>query len=228
MVRKRMKMKETKENIDYFFTWVENQRKEIDTFLDPFRRILLLALLDTLSKCALPNERGNRKRFVKFIDDYSLRENKDRVSLTQVRLLLKKTKCPFLQNWANDKINKWTKGRILHPDETDPFSHELDHMKCEECDEAISKAQYASLLWQMRNFSVHEFRHLGQGWGFSNDNSTPYYHGSKNGNFSSWELYIPSEVVSQIVQRCAANLKAQLATDNKNPYDSFPFGSSWY
>jgi hypothetical protein len=52
------------ENIDSFFGWVRDTKKKIDDLSELFRKMLLLSLLDTLSKCAFPKERRNWKRFV--------------------------------------------------------------------------------------------------------------------------------------------------------------------
>jgi len=219
------------ENIQPFFGWVSEQRKNIDKLPDHFRRILLLSLLDTLSKCAFHREKGNRKRFVDLIDQYSNWKYKDYVSLPQLRfLLLEVGGCEELKRKVETRISKWPHGRILRPDETDPHLNELDRFRCGIWHEQIEKARYPSLLWRMRNFAVHEFRSPGRGWAFSDDNTTPYYHGllDEKGSFQSWELVIPCEVVSRIVQDCSENLKAKFEQEGFDPNASFTFGSSWY
>jgi len=193
------------QNTNDFYGWVEDQRKEIDKLPQHFHRILLLSLLDTLSKCAFPRERKNRKRFVDLIDHYSDCKYKDYVSLPQLRYLLldetKEGEYQVLKSEIEGRIKKWPRGNILRPDKADPRLCELSSFVCNKCGELIEKARYASLVWKMRNFAVHEFRSPGKGWAISNDNSTPYYHGYLNdkGALESWELYIPCEVISQIV-----------------------------
>lgn len=219
------------ENIKDFFQWVADQQKEINKLPEHFRRILLSSLLDTLSKCAFPKEKPNWKRFVHLIDYYSEWEHKDYVSLPQLRyLLLKVQSCQNLKREVEERINKWPYGKVLRPDEADPHLNELHRFRCGIWQEQIERARYPSLLWQMRNFAVHEFRSPGRGWAFSDDNTTPYYHGllDEKGSFQSWELVIPCEVTSGIVQKCSENLKAEFEQKGLDPYNSFNFGSSWY
>jgi len=223
----------TQENIESFFGWVANQREKIDKLPEHFRRILLLALLDTLSKCAFPKERYNWKRFVNLIDCYSQWECRDYVSLPQLQYLLCEAEgCQDLKGEVEKRISNWPHGRILRPNEADPHLNELDRFRCGIWHEQIERARYPSLLWRMRNLAVHEFRNPGKGWAISNDNSTPYYHGclgqEQNGSFKTWELYMPCEVVSRIVQKCSENLKAEFEQKGFDPYASFNFGSSWY
>jgi hypothetical protein len=220
------------QDIDLFFEWIQEQKKEIDKLPERFRRILLLSLLDLLSRCAFPKEKNNRKRFVDLIDCNSEWKHKDHISLPQLRYRLLNTKaeeCQELINEVERRMNLWPYGRILRPEEADPLLSDLDRFKQGECEKLIELTRYASLLWTMRNFVVHEFRTPGQGWEISKDNSTPYYHGQLNEESKhSWELYIPSEVISKIVLSCSDNLKKEFKQNLINPYDSFDFGSSWF
>ncbi|MCP4259556.1 MAG: hypothetical protein GY774_18905 [Planctomycetes bacterium] len=223
----------TQENIKSFFGWVVDQRKTIDKLPEHFRRILLLVLLDTLSKCAFPKERKNRKRFVDLIDHYSDWKYKDYVSLTQLRHLLLETEgCEDLKSEVETRISKWPHGRILLPNEANPHLNELDMFRCGIWHEQIERARYPSLLWRMRNLAVHEFRNPGKGWAITNDNSAPYYHGylDNTGALESWELYISCEVISKILLNSSDKLKAHFEQKRLNPYDDshFKFGSSWY
>ncbi|HUW20632.1 MAG TPA: hypothetical protein VMW16_15145 [Sedimentisphaerales bacterium] len=217
------------ENIESFFGWLANQREDIDKLPEHFRRMLLLSLLDTLSKCAFPKERKNWERFVDFIDHYSDWKYKDYVSLPQLRYLLFEAEgCEELKREVEARIRNWPHGRILRPCEADPHLNELDRFRCGMWHEQIERARYTSLLWKMRNFAVHEFRSPGRGWAFSNDNTTPYYHGllDEKGSFQSWELVIPCEVVSGIVKNCSENVKREFEQKGVDPYDDnhFKFG----
>jgi len=222
------------QDIESFFKWVADQRGEIDKLPNHFSRILLLSLLDTLARCARPTEKSNRNRFVNFIDSYSDWVHKDRVSLPQLRYLLsdepKAIKCEQLLREVESRLSRWGYGKILRPEEADPLSKDLDRFNQGKCENLIERARYASLLWTMRNFAVHEFRDPGQGWSISDDNTSPYYHGHLNSpsNQHSWELYIPCEVISMLVLSCSEGLKRCFARETRNPYDSFSFGSSWF
>lgn len=118
------------QDINSFFGWLTDRREKIDNLPEHFCRILLLSLLDTLSRCAFPQESSNRKRFVCLIDCYSEWEHKDYVSLPQLRYLLHKTnECQDLKVEVESRISKWFKGRILRPSEADPLVEEFDQFK---------------------------------------------------------------------------------------------------
>lgn len=222
------------QDIESFFKWVADQRGEIDKLPNHFSRILLVSLLDTLARCASPREKSNRNRFVSLVDLHSDWVHKDRVSLPQLRLLLsnepKAIECQELLREVESRLSRWSYGKILRPEEGDPLSKDLDRFKRGKSVNLIERARYASLVWTMRNFAVHEFRDPGQGWSISDDNTSPYYHGHVNSpsNQHSWELYIPSEVISMLVLSCSEGLKKYFTRETLNPYDSFSFGSSWF
>ncbi|MBU6392374.1 MAG: hypothetical protein KGQ83_09070, partial [Planctomycetes bacterium] len=71
------------------FKWASGKKDEIDkgVVANDSKYTLLLSLLDTLSSWAFPNEKDNRKRFIKLIDEYSDWKLKDRVSLVQLQYL---------------------------------------------------------------------------------------------------------------------------------------------
>lgn len=226
------------ENIDSFFGWVNDQRKEINDLTtkcpsscELYRRILLLSLLDMLSKCAFPNEVKNRKRFVRLIDCYSDWKYKDYVSLSQLRcILIKKGVCQKLRSEIEKRINNLVKGEIHRPEKADITIQELANFKCTKCEKLIEDARYSSLLWQMRNYALHEFRRVGRGMAsISSNHSTPFIHELQELNGSvSWELYIPSNVISQITQNSSNNLEQKFRTEARDPYDAFSYGSNWY
>lgn len=152
------------------------------------------------------------------------------MSLPQLKYLLDKNEeCQDLKAEVESRIREWPYGRILRPSEADPLVEELNWFDQGKCSKLIERARYASLLWNMRNFAVHEFISVpGKGTAISPDSSTPYYHGYTVSQSHSWELYIPSEVLSRLVLSCSDNLKRDFKQKERNPYDSFEFGSSWF
>ncbi len=226
------------DDIDMFFNWVEEQRQRINQLDDRrFRKILLISLLETLASSAFPNK-GVRERFLSLIDGYSGWKDKDRVSLPQLQMLVlnssqgvdeKERRALFQQ--VSKEINAWPIGRILRPDEVDPFWQTWPiFAKYMRCQELIKRARYASLLWRFRNFIVHEGRSPGNSFEISSDNSTPYYleTADLNGN-NLWELTMPADFISAIVESCAAKLKKDYFEALKvNPYDNFTLASNWF
>jgi hypothetical protein len=155
--------------------------------------------------------------------------NKSKVilSLPQLQYILSKN-----NNWIDirghieDRLKKWRYGTILRPEEADPQQVDFIRFINNKNIKLIENARYPVLLWKMRNFAVHEFRRAGQGFPFSNDNSTPYYHGIV-GSPGSWELVIHTEVISILAHNCSENLKMEFIRERRNPYDSYNCGSAW-
>ena len=226
--------------ISEFFEQVLRIKDEIYSLLqghEHFQRILLLSLLDALAQCAFPMEKGNKTRFVSLIDCYSHWQDKDRVSLLQMRYLLAKKSCdPFthLKEEVERLIEKWPASRILRSEEADPLVAELAKFDADQCQKVINKCRYAAVLWDLRNFAVHEFR-MPESFGmdFGIDNSTPYYHQatglSADGKAKerTWELYFPNHVISQIVSSCSTNLRADFQVKVVNPWNNFTSSSRW-
>lgn len=216
------------ESIERFFRWIENRRNEIDKFSDDYnyRTILLVSLIDTLSKCAFPELKNkNRERFVKLIDTYYDWDDKNRVSLPELSSLLKncpeKTKCRELEKEVEVRLSNWEYG-VVHPARNvDPLADELKaiHVCCN--NEIIEKARYASILWKLRNFVMHEHRNpYKDGFGIAKDCEYMGSLSTKSGIFV-WELKIPVEVISEIAKKCSENLKTYFNKEQKNPYNSF-------
>ena len=227
------------QDINTFFNFFAKEKQLIEALpSQQHRRILLLSILDTLGKCAFPNERSNRKRFLGLIDSFSKWPDKDRISLIQLKYLLDKSlpqEHLDLKKEVNDRISKWPYGIILRPAECDPLATDLLKFQNTKNKEMIKKTRYAALLWTIRNFAVHEFRDAGHGIPLSDNNSTPYYHGfdrlQRDGigyEDETWELYFPWQFISDLVFICLDNLKNYCKDKFINPYDAFNFGPSWF
>lgn len=232
------------ENIEHFFKWVGNRRAEIDTYPDDYnyRTILLLALLDTLSKCAFPKEKQNKIRFVKLIDEFSNWEDRNLVSLPQLQYLLDDSleyaHCKKLEREVKAKISKWKSGAVLAARERDPLADELKAIDNwnDECLRLIEKARYASLLWILRNSAVHTFSNPGrdafnraQHW----REPAAFYmrfcpEPAQQPQHYIWRLIIPVEVLSKIVLDTSEHLKKHFAENKTDPFASFNFEPSWY
>ena len=194
--------------MDSFFDWVDRQRNSIDKLCRPYRRVLLLSLLDTLSKCAYPKTKGNKKRFLKLINKYSKWNDKDRISLPQLDLSFSKKRInKMLKEEVKKRLSSWPKGQLIRPSD-DPFYRDLAGLANTSEKKIINKHRYSHLLWNKRNFAVHEFRTPGKGWPLSNDNTSPYYHGFIGDQ--TFHLVMPLEFISQIVMKCNTNLKLHL------------------
>jgi hypothetical protein len=239
-----MNNNEITDAIQGFFTITDQKIQQFDTEItnghEPY--ILLLALLDTLSLYAFPDETDNRKRFIKLIDNYSNWNDKDRISLIQLQFLLKRIIIPLSEKYTElvkeveTRINKWQNGRVYRSLEVDPLLSEFNQYKDGLTDHLIHFVRYPSLLYVMRNWLVHTFSKPGAGIDFSSDKSSSYYHGMyhniealKKNDVSqkSWELVIPPQVVLSIIKECSKNLRKYFEENSINPDKRVIFTECW-
>jgi hypothetical protein len=165
----------TTENINAFFTRVSETQTAIESIGDPFfKRALLLSLLDALARCASPNIKSNRERFVNLIDTYSQWSDTNRYSLQQLHFCLinihdtsRYPTLPSLIQEVQTRLRQWTtENKLLLPKDVDPTRQELQSFIVGDIDKVIEKVRYPSLVWVIRNYAVHELSHPGGGMDF--------------------------------------------------------------
>jgi hypothetical protein len=197
------------------------------------QRILLLALLDTLAGFAFPKKKSSRKRFVKFIDSYSNWEGRNRVCLAYLQQLLNRAPSGShleLKTEVEKRIKALEAGgevsRILGWNEVDPSQAELTHFNTKKVQEKIEMSRYPSLLWDMRNFGVHEFRQAGADL-LNGAKDEPYYimvpEVSRPQQFY-WYVVVPTKFISELASDCARTLGDSFKKRNINPYEIVPTG----
>jgi len=216
---------------DTVFRWAAEKRQEIDnkTMSQDSQWLLYLCLLDTLSSWAFPNETDNRKRFIKLITDHSDWEHKDRVSLIQLKYLIERVKIQGHSDHENlskevfERISKWEDGKIHRSADVDPLLNEFNSYRNGPIVHLIQAACYPSLLWAMRNWSVHSFRQ--HGFNISDDQTSPYYLGGHNIdgiNKKYWDLVIPPLSISSLVDNCITKLQNHFKEHSIDPNKQFP------
>lgn len=221
----------------HFFDWVEKTKGQIE-IIEPqnFRRILLLCLMDTLANCAFPNEKRQGLRFVMLIDEYSNWSHKDRVSLIHLKHLLDESnppECSELKGEISRQLLDWPPtgfGSIPWSKDRDPLAKDLVGLCGGKCDKLIEKARYPSLLLEMRHFAVHEFRNVGQSLPDEHDFQEPYYSAFEyiETRQRSWELNIPTAVISNLVKSCSDELRIYFEKLDMSPFDSFSSKLNWH
>jgi hypothetical protein len=173
------------EEINAFFVRVSDTQTEIKAITDPtFKRILLLSLLDALARCAYPNMKINRDRFVCLIDSFTQWSDKDRYSLQQLKFCLddlpNSSKYPSfddLMEEVNIRLQKWPEvNQFLFPKDVDPNPQELERFFSGGIEQKLEKVRYPSLVWVIRNYAVHELSHPGAGVDFHLHRPDPYYY----------------------------------------------------
>ncbi len=217
-----------------FYWYFSDEIKQIsDLQAKPlFKKLLFTSLLDCLGKARFPNE-GN-KRIVELVDNYSNWTDRNRVSLVQLGIFLKRQSkhSKQLMEFVGSRISAMASGNIYRSS-IDPFINELEEMLKEEV-HLLRKFRYTNLFYQYRHTMIHEFRELGHPMEMSQDSSTCYYHsyikhsdGAFDPNSCFWELVFPIEVFKKICEGCIENLKVYFVQNQVDPYESYNFEDLW-
>ena len=106
-----------RDDIDQFIGYFRAQNQEVEKIdLRVFRKVLYLVEIDTLSRGAFPMVPGNRKRVVQFLDECSNWNDKDRVSVVQLKFALEENEILSGQLYAsiNGRINSWGMCGLLY------------------------------------------------------------------------------------------------------------------
>jgi hypothetical protein len=215
------------EEIDKFCSYFEQQIDYIAQLEEGlYSRILWVTLLDSLSIAGLPNlVNKNHERIIKFIEIYTQWINRDKVSLPQIALKLKKSKLTDgkLYKHVMSEIDKWPHGKILYP-KFDPKLVDIKNLAYCNCElKILNECFYKELFYKNRNYLVHEFRDPGYGFLCLSSSKNAFYHRHN----SQWELVFPTVVFKNLCSKGLAKLKEVLEQDNRNPYDAYKFCSIW-
>lgn len=112
---------------------------------------------------------------------------------------------------------------------TDPMFPELEPIAATDQERKLLRdCRHTHRLYAYRNHLVHEFREPGHGIEFSDDGSSPYYHGrTDEAARESWELVYPIGFFRLLAHRSLATLKTYLLQADLDPYACYHFGSPW-
>jgi len=218
-----------KEEIEQFSNYFVKEIEEIKSLKNVIaQKVLYTSIIDTLGRVRFPKG-DNRKRIVKFVDQFSDWADKTRVSLPQLDLMLnyilsdqEKESSQLLQH-VREKLSSWQDGRIYRSD-VDVEFNEIVKLSNPKERKVVHYAMYLELFFAYRHKMVHEFREPGYGMEMSSDGSVPYYHSYTS---KSWQLVFPVGIFQNICLRCLENLKKFLIEQDQNPYNSFEFGDMW-
>jgi len=135
-----------------------------------------------------------------------------------------------LEQKVNKTRNKWEQEifhRIYTPKEADLTIDDFILFKESRYWELINKCRYSSCIYQMRNGIIHDFAFPGLPDLFHDeDKQTPYYCTLEN----SYELRIPANFISILVEKCSNNLKENIIQKiNKcDPYKILKDIPDWF
>lgn len=217
-----------KDKIDRYCSHFTEKLQELSPIENPlFKKILLVTMLDALARAPFPKETSNKKRFVDFVDKFSDWQEKYRISLPQLSLLLESKPSTPLKNEVLKRLSFWDKTKEVLLSKDPECSDILYYASNEEIN-LIEKFKHSILLYAYRNELVHEFRKPGYGLEYSGDEN-PYHHtvNNKTTDLYIWETVYPVDFFMHIVKSALKALKEYLLRENINPYDSYRFGSIW-
>jgi hypothetical protein len=214
------------EDIKQFVLQVQQRQGEAAAVQnESFRKVLYLVMTDALAKVRFPRESSNRTRFLTFVRTFGDWADGERVSLPQLELALAERTdvCPDLRAFVSGRLGGWDPGRTFYPLANDPLPAEFP-----EGHRDLEPYQHLSLLWEMRNTLIHEFRHPGRGLDFTESDSPHYLQVQVEPEGpSGWELVMPVGFLQCLHRRCAENLAAWLHTEKRNPWNSLGEGRVW-
>jgi hypothetical protein len=196
------------------------------------KKILLVIILDTLSRARYPFVPGVKDRFLKMINEDAMWEHASRVSLYRVLLSLTPTMGNALRKLARESVSRWREGTMPGL-EVDPLITDIEYLvSTEEEMKLLRESTHSSLLYLYRNHLVHEFREPGHGIEMDQRDTSPYYHGlthltARRENNETWELVYPLGFFMQLVLTSLNSLRHYLLKNDLDPYSFYKFGTIW-
>ena len=217
----------TADNIQQYYDYFKQELKKVDSDGENLRsRILLVTIIDALSRAAHPHlAKKNHDRIVKFIDNYVQWCDRDRVSLPQIKYKLEADSLINgpLYKYVSSTVDRW-QDSMIHDSSVDPlFDSVINKAQCD-CERKIIKlSKYKELFYSHRNYLVHEYRNPGDGFvGFSQCTGAHYHQ-----HDTRWELVFPVSLFSAFCHDGLSELKNKLIDEDRDPYESYEFGSKW-
>lgn len=224
-----------RENIEKYCSSFEEQLAKIQKLEDRLhKKILLLVILDTLSRARYPQAKTNKARFLQLLKEHIGWKDGQRVSLYRVLLLSPPTNQSKLRDYAQTLVAQWKSWE--HPNLTDdPFKNDIESFADTDDErKLLSDSTHLNLLYAYRNHLIHEFREPGQGIETDQRKKSPHYYPmnhiiqtDEHDERESWELVYPLGFFVELVESCLRNLKHYLSENDLNPYSSYKFGTVW-
>lgn len=197
------------------------------------RKILLLTMIDAMARFG---PRGSapgttaRQRFVDFVRTFGDWQVGAFVSVPVLAARLRGTgKDPILLRRLNRRLRNGdadagnTESVMIFDEEEKglvPLATTAEGLR------EIGRATHLNLLYDFRNFSVHEFREPGYGMeAMAEAETEPRYHTAIND--PSWRLLYPFNFIRELVLRCVENLERDLIRSRCNPYKGVYDSSTW-
>ena len=216
-----------------YLSYFQDQLASIQNLVSRLhKKILLVIILDTLSRARYPTVPGGKDRFLKVINADAKWEHATRICLYRVLHSLTPGMGNAIRNRASESVSRWHAGSMPGL-EVDPLLTDIEHLaSTEEEKKLLRESTHSSLLYLYRNHLVHEFREPGHGIEMDQRDMSPYYHGLTNltargENKETWELVYPLGFFTRLVLTSLNSLRHYLLENDLDPYSFYKFGTIW-
>jgi len=223
-----------RENIETYCSFFEEQLVQIQKLKDRLhKKILLLVILDTLSRARYPQTETNKARFLQLLKEHIGWQDGQRVSLYRALLLSPSANPSKLKDFVYASVGEW-KNWGPFDIKTDPLMDEINALAATDDErKLLSDSTHLNLLYAYRNHLIHEFREPGQGMETDQRKKSPHYYPmnhiqtDEHDERESWELVYPLGFFVELAESCLRNLKHYLSENDLDPYSSYKFGTVW-
>lgn len=217
----------------------DSKKDSLDNSILMFKKLLVVSLLDTLSKIIYGSQKDNRERFTSFLEKFGDWADGARLSIPHLNRALELDMDPALETLrqhVREQLESWGQLQNIHLDNDlekeevvkklpKGTEHKLARIK-------LDRYNHYNLVYEARNGLVHEFRELGYG-NEAPGSKEPYYHtmtilGVSDEKADSWELVYPLGFLVSLTKTALANLGVYLKRNNLNPDRHFRFGSYFF
>lgn len=216
------------ENINKQYFYLKKQIENIRKLRNrTYKKMLFLQMLDAFGHVRYIGG-TNKERVIRLLDAYSAWEDKDRVSIVQLKSnldqILKK------QEKDDSKVYKFVREQLaflktgkVYGANIDPSISQIMELAKEKEKESIKSARYLELFYRYRNKVVRQFNEPGYGKRSKQYQDNAYYYADDN----SWQLVFPVELLAALCTACLEGIRKHLLEENIDPCDKFSNDDMW-
>ncbi len=204
-----------------------------------YKKLLIAALIDRYSRYSYPRQ-PPRARYLAFLKAFGNWQAFDRVCLTHLSQLLRKSPEPEFQDlreYVQQQLSLWRDGEVI-PISQDPLIGEVGKHwpQGKDYKEPISgvtleKLTHGSLFYAYRCSLAHELSAPGFTWDVLDRDEPFYISGVENRSGADWnqrwELVYPIEFFTAISRKCLSCFEGYLKYNLIDPYELIRKGEFW-
>lgn len=223
-------------------THIENIHNiSVDRNPKRYKKILYVSVLEGIAKVRYPSKEP-RDRLIKLVHTFGGWNDGERISLPHLVAALERTadeRFEDIRKYAYSQLHNWDHGVPLYLDNDPMFSEIQKRWPKEEGSDLridclrieLKRLRHVELLYEYRNYLVHESRQPTMGFEEADD-IHPFYESVNEhstvfgGKAPEWHLVYTSGFLDQLCRTCLGSLEQYLKKNKKDPYSTFRDG--WY